>query len=205
MIRLTAETRQRLVEALRAAERQTRAEFVMVIIRRADPYFFPPVALAATGALLLPGILWLTRITEDFVILYAAQLAVFALLLALLRLPAVLPHLIPASVGLARARRLARELFYRLGLHRTRERTGVLLFASLAERYIEIIADEGVDEAVPPGAWNDIVQRVTETAKAGGPAAGFDAGLSLLGETLGKVLPRRPDDRNEIADRLIEF
>ena len=205
MNRLTPEARKRLVEAIRAAEAQTRAEFVVVIARRADAYFFPPIALAAAGALLVPGLLWIARITQDFVLLYAIQLAVFALLAVLLRLPSILPFLIPASVGIARSRRLAREAFYRFGLHRTRERTGALLFAALAEHYVEIIADDGVDEAVPAGAWNEIVRTIVDAAKADGPAVGFESGLALLGKTLGDVLPRRPDDRNEIADRLIDF
>lgn len=205
MARLTDNTRKTLVEAIRRAEEKTRAEFMMVIVDRTDPYFFPPVALAATGALLLPGLLWLTGITQDFAILYGAQIILFFVLVAILRLPSILPFLIPASVAMTRARRLAREVFYRFGLHRTRERTGVLLFAALAERYVEIIADDGVDKAVPAGTWSEIVRTVTESAKARGPVAGFETGLALLGKTLGEALPRRPDDRNEIPDRLIEL
>lgn len=205
MTRLPAATRQRLLDAVRTAERRSRAEFVMVIARRSDPYFFPPLAVAAAAALLLPGILWLTGPSRDFVILYAAQLIAFAILLPLVRLPSVLPYLIPAAIGIARARRLARELFHRFGLHRTRERSGILLFAALAERYIEIIADDGIDQAVPAGTWSEIVRRATDTARAEDPAAGFEVALALLGDALGKALPRRPDDHNEIPDRLIEL
>jgi putative membrane protein len=205
MARLTDSERQQLRDAVRDAEAGTRAEFVVVIARRADPYFFPPLLLATAAALLTPAILWLTGWAIEFPALYGAQLAVFAILASALRIPVILDHLIPASVGSARARRLAHEIFHRLGLHRTRGRTGVLLFVSLAEHYVEILADDAADDAVPPDTWSGIVTTMTEQVRAGGRAAGLQAALTQLGTILAQSLPRESDDINEIPDRLIEL
>lgn len=205
MARLSDADRRQLRDAVRAAETRTRAEFVMVIARRADPYFFPPMALAAGVALALPGVLWVASLATDFLTLYEIQLAAFVVLFPILRLPAVLPHIVPRPVRLARAKRLAQESFHRLGLHRTRERSGVLIFVALAEHYVEIIADEGADNAVPDKTWQDIIDATTAKVRADGPAQGFLLALASLGEILGQALPRRPDDSNEIADRLIEI
>jgi putative membrane protein len=205
MARLTESDRQRLRSAVQAAESRTRAEFVMVVARRADPYFFPPAALTTAVAIALPGLLWVAGIANDFAVLYGVQLAVFAVLLPLLRLPALLPYLIPPAVGVARARRLARDLFHRLGLHRTQERVGVLLFVSLAEHYVEIIADDGANDAVAVDAWRELIQSTTERVRRDGAADGLAAALERLAEILGRALPRRPDDKNEIPDRLIEL
>ena len=49
-----------------------------------------------------------------------------------------------------RASRLAREQFFEPGLHLTRARTGVLIFVAVAEHYVEIIADEGINALVAP-------------------------------------------------------
>ena len=37
------------------------------------------------------------------------------------------------------------------GLHKTENRTGVLIFAAVAERYVEIIADAGINAKVHAG------------------------------------------------------
>lgn len=205
MHRIPDAERHRIEAAVHAAEAKTRAEFVLVIARRADPYFFPTTIAATSIALLLPGALWYAGLAYEFPHLYAVQLVAFVVLFFLFRLPDVVRHLVPREVRTARARRLARELFYRLGMHRTRERSGVLLFVSLGERYVEIIADDAVDKAVPPETWQNIVASFTTTVRSRGAVAGFLTALQSLGDALGGVLPRRPDDRNELPDRLIEL
>lgn len=205
MPHLSPEDREKLREAVRAAERRTRAEFVLVIARRADPYLFLTLAIAAVAALLVPGILWAAAITTSFPILYVLQLGVFAVLAGLLRLPSLWRLAVPAALAEARGRFLAHNLFHRLGLHRTRERTGILVFVALAEHYVEIIADEGADKAVPPATWQEIIQVATDRVRRDGPVSGFSLALDMLGNVLAEALPRRADDMNEIPDRLIEL
>jgi hypothetical protein len=43
------------------------------------------------------------------------------------------------------------------GLDKTEHRTGVLIFASTAERYAEIVADAGINEKVTADVWDDAV------------------------------------------------
>ena len=43
------------------------------------------------------------------------------------------------------------------GLHKTENRTGVLIFASEAEHYAEMIADAGINAKVKQEVWDDAV------------------------------------------------
>ena len=79
----------------------------------------------------------------------------------------------PTAVKRRRAGRLAREQFFAQGLHLTRARTGVLIFVSVAEHYVEIIADQGIDALVPPGTWDKAVADFVGQVRAGHIAEGF--------------------------------
>jgi hypothetical protein len=74
---------------------------------------------------------------------------------------------VPDSIKRRRAGRLAHEQFFEQRLHLTRARTGVLIFVSVAEHYVEIIADQGFNALVPPGTWDKAVSNFVEPVRAG--------------------------------------
>jgi len=159
----------------------------------------------ALVALLLPALL-LTVLPEIGAWpLYLAQAATFVALASIAHLPPVRMALVPEAVKRARAGRLAREQFVEQGLHLTRERTGVLIFVSVAEHYVEIIADQGIDARVPPGTWDQAVAEFVERVRAGRIAEGFLAAIAVVGERLAEHFPRASDDVDELPNRLIEI
>lgn len=202
---LTDADRARILAAVRAAERTTGAEFVTVIARASDTYLLMPLLVAAAVAMALPGALWLVGALDDFIALYAAQLASFAVLALVLQHPAVAPRLVPASIKTLRAARHARAQFLARGLHRTAQRSGVLLFVSVAEHYVEILADEGIDARVAPGTWDAIVADFTGRVRAGRIADGFVGAIEAIAAILAAHVPRDPADVNELPDRLVEL
>jgi putative membrane protein len=197
--------RKQILAAVRAAEGRTRAEFITVIAPASDTYLTIPLLAASALALLVPGVVWLIGAAENFAPLYALQLALFAGAAALLTWQPVAVRLVPRAALEIRARRVAREQFYLRGLNATPERTGVLFFVSVAEHYVEIIADRAAHEAVPPGTWEAIVKTFTDKVRAGDVAGGYVAALTAVGDALAEKLPRRPGDANLVADRLIEL
>lgn len=88
------------------------------------------------------------------------------------------------------------------GMARTREHTGILIFASVAERYARIIADVGVAEKVPPQSWKQAVDRIVASAHEGRLADGLVESIDICATSLAGPLPRRPDDINELPDRV---
>src|SRR5512142_2508936 len=78
-------------------------------------------------------------------------------------------------------RDLALGEFQRLGMHKTRERTGVLILLLLAERKFQIIADEGIHARVPDGLWDRLAAQTSEHFKGGRFADGLAELIAAVG------------------------
>ncbi|MFN0042035.1 MAG: TPM domain-containing protein [Alphaproteobacteria bacterium] len=195
--------RARIEVAIKAAESGTSAEFVCVAARASESYLFAPVLFSAVAALAFPVLPWLAG--ADVPHMAVVQVLVFVLLVAALSPRAIAARLAGKAQCDRAARRLAREAFFNLGLAHTRDRTGVLLFASLAEHHVEVIADEAIHALAKDEAWQGVVERFTAALKQGRVADGYAAALGELDTILSRLAPRRPDDVNEIKDRLIEI
>jgi len=197
--------RKRIQQAVARAESRTRGEFVAVIAKSADDYFFIPVLWAALLALLLPAPFVLLEIALAPLSLYLAQLFVFICTAGLLLLPSLRHRLVPGFLKRQRARRLAREQFVAQGVHVTRERAGVLLFVAEAERYVEILADAGINAKVAPDAWQHIVDDFLAAVRDGRTADGLIGAIDACGALLAAHFPADAQDQNELPDRLVEI
>lgn len=202
---LSERERRDVAQAIAAVEAKTRGELVTVIARASDDYLYIPLLWAALLALAIPGALMLGGSAVALQYAYEAQVAGFLLFALVFNLTPVKMRLIPRALKRVRAQRLAREQFFAQNLHRTAERTGVLLFVSVAERYVEILADEGIHQRVPSGAWEQAVAEFTGAVRAGRVAEGFLRAIQTCGELLVEHFPARPGDRNELPDHLIEL
>jgi len=105
-----------------------------------------------------------------------------------------------------KARRVRRRglLLFRLATeNRTRAKTGVLLYLSLAEHRAEIIADAAINAKVTPETWGAAMAALIDAVKDGRPGDGMVASIGQIGQVLSEHFPRSPDDTNELPDRLI--
>jgi putative membrane protein len=194
--------RRKIAGAITAAERATSGEIVAVVTKESSSYLYAPFMWAAVIALLVPWpLIHFTWWPSTWV--YGAQLAVFALLLAVTLPRPVRYWLVPRSIKRARARRRAVEQFLVQNLHTTAGRTGVLIFVSVAERHVEILADSGIEQRVPKEAWQSIVDRLTHEIAAGRAVDGFVAAVESVGAHLATHFPPGSADKNELADHLI--
>ncbi|PSJ20058.1 hypothetical protein CVH10_19605, partial [Halomonas sp. ND22Bw] len=73
------------------------------------------------------------------------------------------------------------QQFLAHGVHVTRERTGVLIFAALDEHQVELIADESIHAKVEESAWAQAVAALTRELLADRPVEGFSAAIALCG------------------------
>jgi putative membrane protein len=202
---LSGQARRDIAQAIAAVEAKTRGELVTVVACAADDYAYVPLLWAALLALAIPGVILLSGATALAAHAYTVQVIAFLALAILFSLPPVKLRLVPRALRHARAHRLAVEQFFAQNLHHTAERTGVLIFVSVAERYVEILADEGIHQRMPAGAWDQIVTDFTAQVRAGRIAAGFLQAIDACGARLIEHFPARAGDRNELPDRLIEL
>ena len=202
---LTEQEKHKISDAIREAESRTSGEIVTVIARAADDYFYIPTLWAGLLALLTPSVLLILPVEIDYTLIYAIQVLVFVFATMLFRWSPLKLALIPRPIKHRRASRLAYEQFILQGLHQTRDRNGLLLFVSVAERYVEIIADQGINDRVQKDTWNSIVGEFVGHVKQRKIADGFITAIQQSGDVLQQHFPVEPIDKNELPNHLIEL
>ena len=98
-------------------------------------------------------------------------------------------------------RQRAIQGFYDYRLYQTRDATGVLLFLSLLERRVELLADTGLDDRVPAGTWERVVETLTAALRARDHLPGIVRAIEQIGQILATHAPPRPDDKDELDNR----
>ena len=93
--------------------------------------------------------------------------------------------------------------FYESNIHQTKDSTGVLLFMSLKEKQIEVVADQKVDIHVDSETWDHVVSVMINEMKKNNLEQAFVKGIDSLGETLNIICPGTHDDTDEIKNHLI--
>lgn len=191
----------RISAAIAEVERGTDAELVTVLIAASDDYRYIPLLWAALVALIVPSALYLTPLSTAWMI--TAQLVAFVVLAVLLQTETIRARLIPKSVRTLRAANMARRQFLEQGLHHTGDDTGVLIFVSEAEHYVEILVDRGISSKVDNERWSSIIENFVNDVHEGQVERGFLTALERCGEILTEAVPKTPDNRNELDNRLI--
>jgi putative membrane protein len=106
----------------------------------------------------------------------------------------------PGRLGQRVARR-AQGAFLEEGVFETRDRTGILLFVSLFEHRIEVLGDAGINKAVKPEEWVEVVERIRRGILAGHLAEGLVDAIGMCGELLHRSgVGIRDDDTDELSD-----
>ena len=196
--------RERIADAIRAAEAKTSGEIFCVIARHASDYRLVPLAWAAAVTLVVPApLIYLTLWPAS--VIYVVQLIVFIAAALGLSLPDVRFHIVPRRTQHERAHLQAMQQFFAHGLHNTENRTGVLIFASVAERYAEIVADAVINEKVTPHVWDQAIAALIAGIKQGRAGDGFVAAIEQCGAVLAEHFPPGALNRDELPNKLVEI
>ena len=208
--KLTAEEHPRVTEAIPPGEGGTSGEFYCVVPRRGHSFFFPAISLVL--AFILAGSLVVALVLEHWWVsvrlpwFAAAQvLAALCAGVVLWIVPALRIHLVPHQLRHRRAHDNALKQFLARNVHLTAQRTGVLLFVSLAEHYAEVVADSGIDRKVEPETWEAAVAMLISGARDDRLADGFVDAVGAVGSVLAAHFPIGSGDQNELDDHLVEI
>ncbi len=205
MSHLSEQDKARIAQRIREIEAGCNAELVTVIAQQSDDYRYIPLLWAALIGLLLPGLVslldWPVTVGE----LYLLQIASFVFFALLFSWPPIKHRMVPQGVQHQRASRNAHQLFFIEGLHITEHRSGIMLFVSLAERYVEIIADHGINQYIAPETWQDIVDEFIRLVRTGDVAQGYLTAIERCGALLQQHYPGGSGEANELPDHLIEL
>lgn len=208
---LSESEREQVMAAVRAAEKTTSGEIVPVVV--AASYHYPLADLLGAATLAFPTAVFLTPLIGTRLWLGPYNMWVFIGLGAVLF--ALAQALVKRIPGLKRLFVSQREMneeveeaavtaFFRHGLYRTRDGTGVLIFISVFERKVWVLADRGIHDKVDPGAWDEVVQSVVRGIQTGAQATALCAAIRRVGEILEEHFPVRADDQDELQNLIIE-
>jgi len=96
----------------------------------------------------------------------------------------------------------AQKVFQRIGMTKTAQRNGVLIFLSTGNRKLAVLGDVGINEKVPEGFWNDVVHIMQEHFKQDKFAEGISEAVLRIGEKLKAYFPYEAHDKNELPDHI---
>lgn len=99
------------------------------------------------------------------------------------------------------ARNRAIDVFARLRVWDTEQNNGVLIYLLLAERDIEIVADRGIADKVPPHEWEAICRAMEQHLREERFAVGILAGIEAVSALLTQHFPSTGADRNELPNQ----
>ncbi len=211
-LQLTAEERERIRQTVHAAEQQTNAEIVPMIISRSGIY---RDAQHRAGLLLSVVVLVLILTTEMLSLPWGwhgsnAAWLVLATILAYgvgTWLGALVPCirlLTPTDRMRHKVRLRAERAFAQHAVSQTRERTGVLIMVSLLEHQVYVLADQSIFQRVPSERWASVVEATVGRLKRGDVVGGLCEGIQVCGTLLAAVSPSRPGDNpNELSNELV--
>jgi putative membrane protein len=189
-----------LAECVREIEKETDAELVIVVRARSGSY--RQVDLLCGALLAYAGLLFLLFSPWTFAHYWVAVdvALLFALGFYISARSETIRRLMTTKKERADAVRMgAAAMFYEAGIANTASEMGVLIYLSLLERRLELIADRGVLKAAPPLEWNE---RVFELHKAGHRPhlPSMLEALRDLGALLKRCLPPTGENPNELSD-----
>ncbi|MEW6061215.1 MAG: TPM domain-containing protein [Bacteroidota bacterium] len=98
---------------------------------------------------------------------------------------------------------LAVKKFFTLGMDKTKEKTGVLIFLLLSDRKFEIIADEGINAKVTQEFWNMLAKKMGEYFNQNKFSDGICYVINEVGAVLKREFPIKPGDENELSDDVV--
>ena len=188
---LKADEHKRLSAALAEAEKRTKARFELVTVPVSDRYALYPliygavVGLAVLGALAL---FWPDLTLRTGFYAAAGSFAAASFLFEWLPLRLLL---VPRHAKHWECWEMAHRSFAARVLAQTDRKTGILLFVSLGERYVEVVTDRDVDLHVQQSTWDAVIADFTRAAKQGRLADGLVAAVDACTKVLETHYPAK--------------
>lgn len=215
---LTAEDHKQIADAIHAIEQKTAGDIYCIVAHESSQYREVPLAWGAITALVVPPLALLAGLAPGFfahpltswsaasiagqarelsyaLSFYAlAQGILFAIVALVVSIPAVRRTFTPAFLKRHRTSQLARQHFVSSGLHLQQGQPHVLIFLSLMERRVEVLADEAVHRAAGEGPWKEASAAVS-TGMRGDPTASLVRAIEIAGAPLIKHFPATGHDQ----------
>lgn len=98
----------------------------------------------------------------------------------------------------------AKRVFERLGMTKTKERNGVLIYLCFTRKQIAILGDQGINEKVPEGYWDELYRSMATAFRNEQYGQGICEAIERIGEKLSAHFPVNADNPNELSNEITE-
>jgi putative membrane protein len=226
---LTQADKDRISTAIAAVESTSSGEIFCVLARSVSRYREVPLMWAALAAGALPPLLVLAglhrlalasifnswtddsqRAMEHLIVRVMTtyglvQAGIFLIVTIIVALPPVRRLMTPEALRRYRVRQAARRHFAAVGMRLTKSEPHILIFASWADRRVELVAHENIHQAVGDGPWNAAVAAVVEGIKHHHAGDGFVKAIEICGEALAGHFPANGPPKNQLPNAILEI
>ena len=100
-------------------------------------------------------------------------------------------------------REAAVTAFFADKLYKTREENGILIFISVLEHRVWVLADSGINSRINPGQWQEIVDHITSGIRQKRQGEAICEAIARVGDILREHFPISTDDHNELHNLTI--
>jgi putative membrane protein len=201
---------QAIIASVKKAEKMTSAEIVPMVVNRS--YHYPLASVNAAAVFALPLAIALTHYTAPLFYFSHDNMWVFIALFSLLYI--IFKGTIAKSIFLMRlflnprqvdqeVREAAITAFYKNGLYKTANKNGVLIYISLLEKRVWILADEDAHKKIEKDFWDSCVKTIIDGIKQNNFVPALCAAIETIGARLAKEYPYTADDVDELKNIIL--
>lgn len=211
----TGEDNEKIRETTAAAESGTVGEIAVMVVDHSSLYLeaeiIGGVFLGGLLSLVVTEVLFhLSEVIAEF--FFHSTVWLFIPLAILLFYPCRLlfktvPSLKFAFIGKKRREKAVQEralrAFYEKGLYKTKENTGMLIFLSLLERKVWVLADKGIHGKIHQNTLNRLAGIVSKGIREGRSCEALCEAIKEAGDLLAKLYPASGANIDELPDEVM--
>ena len=204
---LNEEERAKIQAAVKEAEKKTAGEIVPMVVSASYDYpvadILGAVAFSLPLALILAPIVghWFWIGSQNMWLFLGFLIPLFFVFHQVVRhTPWLKRVFVPQGDIEEEVKEAALVSFFKEGLYKTREGTGVLIFISLFEHKVWVLADRGINEKVEQKEWDEIVRGVVTGIREHRQADAICEAVNRAGDLLKTHFPVKADDTDELKN-----
>lgn len=207
---LTETEQQTISDLVRQVEQQTSGEIVPMVVSASHHY--PTAIMTGAAVLALPlalllmpvagTLLWLG--SQNVWIFIALFLGFYGLFYGLVGRFSRLKRLFLSRSQIeAEVEEAAITSFFSERLHNTKDQNGILLFISVLEQKVWVLADAGINARIDPEQWQEIIAMTTLGIREQRQCEAICKAITRIGELLKTHFPIQDNDINELHNIIV--
>jgi putative membrane protein len=218
--KLNEKDKKKISEAVKQAENKTSGEIATAFIRESYDYAIYELIFAVIISFIYFFVMllfvsqirtWLQSMFWDYSSVHLVAFYGFSTFVVgtifyfLANISSIDRLIVPAKTMRKKVHKRAILHFMDSGISYTRDRTGILIFISLLEHQVVLLADSGINEKIQQKQWQKIVDHVILGIKKGNFTDHLVKSIQDCGEILTEHFPIKEDDTNELPNRIEEL